>query len=368
MWNAIEINLQEKYVKERLKRVKDYKELEKLELTLAAYFNVLYGTDKIKYNRVYRKACLDRDNTNFIERKQATDIVCYNRFVQNDSYLDDHYMLFLTQLASNLVNIEVDEEFYLSCNGEISEKKLFDVSKNFFDYLGDSELKTISDKMLKSKNQIHFCDFFYENMIGLQGTYGITVNDYVFNKSYLVVSKTNTIFDYQAFTHEVTHAIDNKLCQKLPSENYYGFHEVCTYTMDYLFFDYLEQSGFDLDEVNSLKKIRYNYIKELAVNSIKSLENSKISNSKDLRKESNFILLKNLLELESMVIAYILYNQIKENKEYGLENLKKLMKNIIPKNAIPDFSFIGIDDNMILQNSNMMGDYLSKQKSSRQNK
>ena len=40
MWNAIEINLQEKYVKERLNRVKDSKELEKLELTLAAYFNV----------------------------------------------------------------------------------------------------------------------------------------------------------------------------------------------------------------------------------------------------------------------------------------------------------------------------------------
>ena len=68
-------------------------------------------------------------------------------------------------------------------------------------------------------------------------------------------------------------------------------------------------------------------------------------------------MIKQLLELESGVISYGLYTQIQTNKEQGLSNLKSFMKTIIPKTKTPNFSFINLDNQAIMDLSKQIGAY-----------
>ena len=71
--------------------------------------------------------------------------------------------------------------------------------------------------------------------------------------------------------------------------------------------------------------------------------------SEDVKNNLRLIERKNLLEIESIYIAKELYNQIKENKEEGLNKLKEFMKKPTNRSDKPDFSSIGITDEMILE-------------------
>lgn len=54
-------------------------------------------------------------------------------------------------------------------------------------------------------------------------------------------------------------------------------------------------------------------------------------------------ILKKLLEVQSGVMAIGLYNQVCQDKEYGVGNLKCFMKSLIPKDKTPDFSHLWLD-------------------------
>ena len=68
---------------------------------------------------------------------------------------------------------------------------------------------------------------------------------------------------------------------------------------------------------------------------------------------------KNLLEVQSCLIARSLYAQIKNNKEFGIANLKRFMKTNIPINQVPDFSYIGVSRQELLNTSKEIGNELS---------
>ncbi len=155
--------------------------------------------------------------------------------------------------------------------------------------------------------------------------------------------------------------------KKLPSENYYGFHEVPTYTIDYLFIDYLESKGFDIQEIQKLNEKKDSYIQRLAKLTQIQIKKALIRNKKyveptieDIKKVLYPQLIKQLLELQLGVISYGLYNQIESNKIIGLDNLKKFMKKILPRTQIPDFSFIGLENQKLLELSQHIGTYSRK--------
>ena len=77
----------------------------------------------------------------------------------------------------------------------------------------------------------------------------------------------------------------------------------------------------------------------------------------DIREILSPELTKQLLELEAGVVSYGLYNQIKMNKQRGLDNLKKFMQNILPKSQTPNFSFIDLDNETLLKLSKQIGTY-----------
>lgn len=71
-------------------------------------------------------------------------------------------------------------------------------------------------------------------------------------------------------------------------------------------------------------------------------------------------ILKNLLEIQSGVMAYGLNKQFEENYELGLKNLKTFMKTIIPKDKRPNFSKIGLTENELINLSFEIGNYSRK--------
>ena len=79
--------------------------------------------------------------------------------------------------------------------------------------------------------------------------------------------------------------------------------------------------------------------------------------TKDIMEILNPDIVKNLLEIESGVIAFGLYQQMKENRQVGLDNLKQFMKSLIAKDKRPNFECIGLSDEKILELSKMIGTY-----------
>lgn len=194
---------------------------------------------------------------------------------------------------------------------------------------------------------------------GFENFMGITYKDYIFNKAYINIYETNTLFDVQALNHEVMHGIDFYIHPKVPSKNYFGFHEIPTYTIDYLFLNFLEKIDFPIEQIAILRQEKQNYLSWLANWTLfqiksrliqrKGLKTSINPNILDIQEVMTPRILKQLLEIESGIIAYGLSSQIEKDKEKGLKNLLKLLNNDIPKEKRPDFSFINLSDDNLLQ-------------------
>ena len=244
---------------------------------------------------------------------------------------------------------------------ETDYESILNVSHNFYRDLGDQEILKKAEKILNDESSINVSKIARRGMADCSG---LTFNDYFFGKSYINLTKKNNLFDYQVLNHEVMHGVDFYMQDKVPSENYYGFHEVPTYTIDYLFIDYLEAKGMDINEVQKLRMQKDNYLQELAKLTQAQIKVALIRNKKyndstisSIKEVLNPQLTKQLLELESGVISYGLYTQIQKNKEQGLSNLKSFMKTIIPKTKTPNFSFINLDNQMIMDLSKQIGSY-----------
>lgn len=128
------------------------------------------------------------------------------------------------------------------------------------------------------------------------------------------------------------------------------------------FFDYLEEMGYDLKEVNKLRSKKIEYIKGLASFSILKLQLSSFNkfdlknfSNERLKQGMNSFIRKDLLEVYSELIANTLYKQTKYNKEYGIGNLKKFINTNLPINKVLDFSFINISNQDLLDTSQNIG-------------
>ena len=227
----------------------------------------------------------------------------------------------------------------------------------------DQEILENAEKILTDESSINVSRIARRGMADCSG---LTFNDYIFGKSYINLTRQNNLFDYQVLNHEVMHGIDFYFKNKIPSENYYGFHEVPTYTIDYLFIDYLESNGLDIGEVQKLRMQKDNYLQGLAQLTKAEIKSALIRSKKyknttisDIREVLylNPQLIKQLLELQSGIISYGLYNQIKSDKVYGINNLKAFMKSNLPKNQIPNFAFIGLDNQTLIELTKQIGSY-----------
>lgn len=362
MWNLKDINSKKTYIAERLKNCSNPKEKEMLELSLICYLSLLDNSGTLRYTGFYNTMDKITQNRFSERREQDSAQLEMDLFFKNAPVIDDEYLKFLLNISNNISKtppVDFDEENITTFETEY--ESILNVSHNFYRDLGDQEILKKAEKILNDESSINVSKIARRGMAECSG---LTFNDYFFGKSYINLTKKNNLFDYQVLNHEVMHGVDFYMQDKVPSENYYGFHEVPTYTIDYLFIDYLEEKGMDINEVQKLRMQKDNYLQELAKLTQVQIKGALIRNKKyndstisSIKEVLNPQLIKQLLELESGVISYGLYTQIQTNKEQGLNNLKSFMKTIIPKTKTPNFSFINLDNQAIMDLSKQIGAY-----------
>lgn len=362
MWNLKDINSKKSYIAERLKNCSNPKEKEMLELSLICYLSLLDNSGTLRYTGFYNTMDKITQNRFSERREQDSAQLEMDLFFKNAPVIDDEYLQFLLNISNNISKtppVDFDEENITTF--ETDYESILNVSHNFYRDLGDQEILKKAEKILNDEFSINVSKIARRGMAECSG---LTFNDYFFGKSYINLTKKNNLFDYQVLNHEVMHGVDFYMQDKVPSENYYGFHEVPTYTIDYLFIDYLEEKGMDINEVQKLRMQKDNYLQELAKLTQVQIKRALIRNKKyndstisSIKEVLNPQLIKQLLELESGVISYGLYTQIQTNKEQGLNNLKSFMKTIIPKTKTPNFSFINLDNQAIIDLSKQIGAY-----------
>lgn len=352
-WNIEEVKRKQQYLLERLKHCSNSEEKERIELSLVSNISILNNSGSFRYTKFYN--FMDRlTKDKFSLSRQSKYIEMEKKLLfENDSYIDEAYLGFLLSLANNIASDVQDTETLPEFS--ISDEQMVEVSKKFYQILGVPQIEQLSQKILSDPSSMNITR---TNRNGFEDFGGITYNDYIFNKSHVNIQKTNTIFDFQALNHEVMHGIDFYTHQKLPSKNYFGFHEIPTYTIDYLFLEFMNNLGFDEQQIAILQERKVNYLSSLAQITLLQLKTQLISNygyknsinpTYDMLKNAlTPQILKQLLEIESGLIAYGLKMQIDIDKGKGLSNLIAIMSNDIPIDKKTDFSFAGLSDDTLL--------------------
>lgn len=362
MWNLKDINAKKNYVTERLKNCSNSKEKETLALTMLTYLAMLDNSGALRYTGFYNT--MDRLTQNKFSntREQENAQLEQDIFFKDGAVIDDEYLQFLLDICNNIAEtpyVDFDDNTILLFATNYED--ILNMSHNFYRDLGDQEILEQAEKLLNDESSVNISKLARR---GMSDCSGLTFNDYLCGKSYINLTRKNNLFDFQVLNHEVMHGVDFYMQKKLPSENYYGFHEVPTYTIDYLFIDYLESKELDSNEIQKLRMKKDNYLQELAKLTQTQIKGALIRNKKyqnasldDIREVLHPQLIKQLLELQSGIVSYGIYNQIKIDRIQGLTNLKKFMKSILPKTQTPDFSFIGLDNKALLELSKQIGTY-----------
>ena len=368
MWDLADIKNKTKEISKKLKTCKDSEEKDLLELTLAIYLSILINSGSIRYTKFYNFLDIITGGKYTLISKKGKMIRNFSKILEKKkNFMDISYLQFLMQLAENVANtkkvIKNDNEL-VHQSLELSDELLINISRLFYLELGDEEIFELAKKLLDDDTVLNFSDEFYSCY---QNCMGLNFSDFIYNKSYCAVKRNYTIYDVKSLNHEVMHGIDFYMGYKIPTKNYYGFIEVPTYTIDYMFIDYLEKFSFNKDDIQRLRLEKDYYLQCLSdivlFNILESLvvkNGSKILLYYSAKEVIEIItpgMVRQLLEIESGVIAYGLYKEIKENKEEGLSNLKKFMKTYIPKDKKPDFSYLGLSDEKLLELSKEIGSY-----------
>ena len=188
---------------------------------------------------------------------------------------------------------------------------------------------------------------------------GLMVGDYYINKPYIYCIINNNLFTYQVFNHEIMHGINFYMNPKFKNSIFGGFTEILTYSIDYLFLDFLEENNYNRNDIDALRRKKYDYIQKIATDTILEIEyllkskyesdNISTTSCRNIYSTISNKIYNTLFELASCVIAEGLYRQILVNKKQGLMNLKEIVKHEFLNDMPPDFSFINLDNDKLLQ-------------------
>lgn len=355
-----------KYIIERLKGQNSELEEEKLKTTLLSLMAIETENDDLKNVRLYNFINALSKGRVSLKREQKMNSYYPKLSDTFQSPITDEYLSFLIQLAKNVSEMQVvyDEDSTELIPFQMDDEKKVELSKVFYSQLGNSDINEKAQRVLSDSSHFGFSDTVSK---GNELLYGITVYDTIFNKPYITTQRLGNIMGCQAFNHEIMHGVDFYFHPNVVnSQRYYGFHETPTYTIDYLFHDFMDSMGFDKQQVDALRRKKQQYTQALAkydiigkiqhrLNRTIGMRNTPNATIQDIMRVVDTDILKSMLELQSCVMAHGLYQQILTNKETGLANLSEFMSTTFPPDKIPDFSFVGLDNQTLLQISRDMG-------------
>lgn len=364
-WNINDINAKMKYVQERMKNPVSQEEYNRLHLTLIHYLNMLDNSGRIRYTGIYNLYDKIFQQKFSVERLQQTVKVESKLLFKEPCKTSEEYIQLLIDMASKLSRKKIEEDFDIPKEFpkiNLLENQLVQINKDFYGNLGDSEIFQYIEKIFDL--QSNYINFSNIKRTGQNSIAGSCFSDYIFNKAYVSLVKSGTLFDCQVLAHEVMHGVDFYFRQKMFGEYYWGFSEVPTYTIQLLLYDFLKEKNFDSKQIEKLRNFQYvmaSYLSKLTLNKIKKrlIEEGRIEASYSLYAKDviNGITLRELdllKSIQSYVLSYGLFLQINNNKNAGISNLKYFMKNPLPNNQIPNFSSIGLGNQTLIQLSDRL--------------
>ena len=365
-----EIKLKERYILEEISKITDKRELEKLKYSLRTYLVI----DSLQ-SKDYQLSTLIDDLLNKHNKliKECNNLnqklTTLNDFAK--PIISDYYLCFLLNLVQNLKSIktiysnDIKELSYY----KFSEHKAVSTSYQFYSSLEDDEIVGTASVILS--NHSHY--EFKSKLGNFKGIAGFMVGDYYFNKPYIYCTTNNNLFTYQVFNHEIMHGIDFYMNPKFKNSIFGGFTEIPTYTIDYLFLDFLEENNYNRNDIDALRRKKYDYIQKIANDTILEInyllklkygsDNISTISCQNICSVISNKIYNTLFELASCVIAEGLYRQILVDRKQGLKNLKTIMKNDFFNKEFPDFSLANLDSYKLLQiSSNMIGNKIKELK------
>ncbi len=351
-FNATELHTKMISARELLNKDLTSQEREKVEMSLLAYINLLNTTVNVNLNNFLDKITKGKYSQRQYNKAECLTSTVNEILVQKIDYTTEEYLHFLLKLVDNIATPYLESSSYEKLN--VSDDQMLEVSNSFFNYLNDAELKQYYNKIVLRPNAIAITSLI---RLGNENFKGVCNYDYLNSEPYITVIKQNDINDLYILSHEMIHGIDFLMKPKLYSETHYGFHETVTYAFEYLIADYLEKQGYEKNEIDKLRNEKVNYICGLAYQiqmQIKHKLRAKgidIKNGYDISDIKQILdvdLMKNLLEVQSGIMAYGFYEQILIDKNSGLDNLKRFMKSNISKDKTPDFSSFDLSNDKLL--------------------
>ena len=232
-------------------------------------------------------------------------------------------------------------------------KDMIDISLDFYKQL-DIDIYNVVRYLYNEKGHI-LCKNRSINNNHLYGA--ITFHDYVFHDSFILIYLNNNITDLLNINHEIMHAFEFKENPKSPSNNYFGFHEVSTNTIDILFIEYLVKQGFNKKELyniynNSICRTKY-FCEEVLCRIMDKINVDfgdsfiDVFNYDKVKDVLNLEIKYKLLEIESMVLGNCISNKISDDKN-NINILKNFIYSKIDPNFIPDFSKYNISNEYMI--------------------
>lgn len=351
-WNTKDINDKMKYLKTRLVNTTDPYERKKLIWSILTYNEMLEMIGNIRYTGLYNALDKITRGKYSLQKSEKLQSAMGELEFDNNGKINENYLQFLLSLAENVSSVYIKKDRLEQTN--LTPGQVVELTKRYYSSL-DTELFNKANHILyKDKKCVNFAKI---SRTGTETIYGKNYIDPIFNETYCSILQTNTLADPINLAHEVMHGIDNTYKSWLPFEEHHGFIEIPTMTNDMLMADYMESLGYNISDISILKTESLETAKVSAFQSLFSIKKRLRQKNKTYDKEAIKDIMdgltqeevNGLLFVESYVIAHGLAQQVRENKEIGLFNLKLLMSTRLSKHEIPNFSFIGLANDTLLK-------------------
>ena len=272
--------------------------------------------------------------------------------VKNTPIRDRFFMMDLAECVRNwaIPDIQIDDFKEL----EYDEKFVKNLSLDFFDSFKD---QTISDYA-----RIYTTEYNAGNAVSHlkehKNVYYKFYPDYFRGHSFYLIQKTNTLLDYFFTNHQIMECITLGMHPKEPWNHHVGLTSATANMMDYLFIDYLRNrfacDPLQLEEIEKLIIWKNNQVTEKADAFLEYQERIEEELSSDdfsfERIYENICALNRAFtSILSEVLGYAMYEKWKKDPQKGLEVLKRYIRTDFPLEDEPDFTFLGLSDERLIE-------------------
>ena len=280
--------------------------------------------------------------------------------VLDSPFYDRYFMNDLADCVRNWSISEISLDDFTRL--EYDENFVKSIVLDFFDSLKDKELSKHAHFFATEYKAGYAVPHLKQN----ENVYFKFYPDYFRGYSLYLIQKTNTLLDYFFTNHQIMECSTTGMHVKDPFTNHVGLDSVPANVMDYLFIDYLtnrfSENESQLKEIEKLKAWKNSRVTEQAdlfLEMQKKIEEASAKEEVPYETIYEKICASNqvFLSILSEVLGYGIYNVWKKDSKKGLELMKAYIYADFPLEEKPDFSFLGLSDEKLIESALLFRNY-----------